>query len=94
VSVQDEQARAHARALLEATHTFPCDYSLRVIAENQDPVTRAIVEAVGGTVRYTTQASSGGKYLSHRVEVRVASANDVLELYARVRAVAGVVTIL
>jgi putative lipoic acid-binding regulatory protein len=93
VSVEEERVRA--RALLEATHSFPCDYPLTVIARSDEHVTGAIVEALMGmAVQHTTRASSGGKYLSHRFEVRAASADDVLALYARVRTVAGVVTII
>ena len=38
--------------------------------------------------------SGAGKYVSHRFSVPVTAATDVLEIYARVRLVEGVVTIL
>jgi putative lipoic acid-binding regulatory protein len=94
-------ARARALALLEATHQFPCHYHLTVIALNRDPVTEAVravviaeADAEAAAIDHKTTASGGGKYLSHRFLVRVSAAADVLELYARVRSVDGVVMIL
>lgn len=43
---------------------------------------------------YEVRPSREGKYLSHRFTVRVAHAGEVLELYARLRSVEGVLTIL
>jgi putative lipoic acid-binding regulatory protein len=101
----DEQARARALAVLEATHQFPCDYSVTVIAFNREGVTDALWRAVGrtgdangdqpaiGGESYESRTSSAGKYLSHRLAVRVAHAVEVLELYARLQSVDGIVTI-
>lgn len=103
----EAEARARALALLEATHQFPCAYSVTVIAFNREPVTVAIKGAAcspvdglptGGTAldmeEYQSRESREGKYLSHRFAVRVTHAAEVLELYARLRTVDGVVTIL
>lgn len=100
-------ARARALDLLEATHQFPCAYSVTVIAFNLEGVTERIMIAVRMDVEpseddksgeeaggYQSRASREGKYLSHRFDVRVRHAKEVLELYARLRAVDGVVTIL
>lgn len=92
-----EEERARALALLEATHQFPCHYSLTVIAFNADPVTVAVKAAVvEGAQDHSHQAieSKAGKYLSHRFAVKVTDAAHVLEIYARVRSVDGVLTIL
>lgn len=92
-----EEARERALALLEATHQFPCDYSLTVIAFNDAPVTTAVKAAVTeGVPDHSHQAieSKAGKYLSHRFAVKVTDAAHVLDIYARIRAVDGVVTIL
>lgn len=101
---EDEaEARARALALLEATHQFPCAYSVTVIAFNREPVTVAIKGVActrvdgppaGDMEEYQSRESREGKYLSHRFAVRVARAAEVLELYARLRTVEGVVTIL
>src|SRR5216110_2954083 len=44
----DPAARARALALLEATHVFPCEYDLTVIAFNREPTTLAVKGAVAG----------------------------------------------
>ncbi len=87
--------------LLEANHTFPGDYPITVIALNSDDVTAALVESVQeglaeplAEAARETRSSSGGKYLSHRLRVPCASAADVIRLYARIRRVQGVVTVL
>jgi len=93
----DPTATARAKALLEATHQFPCDYSLTVIAFNSEQVTTALKSAVASgreSIDHQVRESSAGKYLSHRFSLSVAEADAVLELYALVRAIEGVVTIL
>lgn len=107
----DDGAHARARALLEATHQFPCAYEITVIAFNQEPITEALRKEArvtgsdggagnpGGApdpddAGYRARASREGKYLSHRFSVPVNHAGEVLELYARLRSVVGVVTIL
>ena len=92
-----EEDRARALALLEATHQFPCEYAVTVIAFNSEPVTLAVKSAVTeGGADHSHQAieSKAGKYLSHRFAVQVTDASHVLAIYARVRSVDGVVTIL
>lgn len=97
--VDDDEKRAID--LLEANHTFPGDFSITVIALNSETVTAALLESVQegfaapleDTAR-EIRSSSGGKYLSHRLRVPCASAADVIRLYARIRRVEGVVTML
>lgn len=87
--------------LLEANHSFPGDYPLVVIAQNADDVTAAVYRAVAeetgaapGDEARESRSSSGGKYLSHRIAVRCQGAADVVRLYARLRRVDGVVTVM
>jgi putative lipoic acid-binding regulatory protein len=87
--------------LLEANHSFPGDYPLVVIAHNADQITAAIcasvAEELGAPVddqARESRPSSGGKYLSHRLSVRCQEAADVVRLYARLRRVDGVVTVM
>ena len=92
---QHQDGRQRAIELLEANHTFPGDYRFQVIALGTEAVSAAVLAAAGvGPEADDTRASSAGKYLSHRVTVHVASAVEVLDLYARLRAVEGVVTVL
>ena len=109
----DEAARARSLALLEATHEFPGEYTITVIAFNREQVTEALRREAGvvaaeessagdadaaagasGSGRHQTRASREGKYLSHRFSLLVQHAGEVLELYARLKAIDGVVTIL
>jgi putative lipoic acid-binding regulatory protein len=96
-----EQDRQRAIDLLEANHVFPGSFSLSVIALNADAVTAAVLAAArvgpqndSATSGHETRPSSAGKYLSHRIIVQVGSAAEVLDLYARLRAVEGVITVL
>jgi putative lipoic acid-binding regulatory protein len=103
--VSDEVARARALALLEATHEFPCHYAVTVIAFNLETVTQAVRGAArpatdtgsadsNDGAAHEIRASREGKYVSHRFAVHVNGAGEVLELYARLRSLEGVVTIL
>jgi putative lipoic acid-binding regulatory protein len=99
VSQDSEAERARAIALLEANHVFPTDYSISVIAHNDEAVAVSIVEAAfadteGGSRQHERKPSSGGKYVSHRLTLRARDAEHVLLIYARLRAIEGVITIL
>ncbi len=92
---------ARTRALLDATHKFPVDFAISVIAENSPDTATAIRDAVEAGLTgpltdgaYQVLPSRGGKYLSHRFVVPCAQAQDVLDLYERLRRVTGVVTLL
>lgn len=114
-----DDAVARALALLEATHQFPCEYAITVIAFNSEVITAAVRQEAEARVNladadpatgdgsrhpmsaggaggsgYQARASREGKYLSHRFSVPVRAAAEVLDLYARLRAVEGVVTIM
>jgi putative lipoic acid-binding regulatory protein len=91
--------RKRAIELLEANHAFPCQFFVSVIARNDSGVETAVLAAAGGdavlsAVSHERRPSSGGKYVSHRLEVPCSSAEEVLLLFARLRAVEGVITVL
>jgi putative lipoic acid-binding regulatory protein len=95
------EARRRAIELLEANHVFPGTFSLSVIARGDDAVEAAVLAAAAvgldgplGEGAHQRRPSAQGKYVSHRLSVPVASAEAVLELYARLRAVDGVITIM
>jgi putative lipoic acid-binding regulatory protein len=93
---EDEQ---RSLDLLNANHTFPGEYPLSVIALHNDQVTAAIHGAIADELGtplgdVERRSSSGGKYLSHRLSVRCAQAADVLRLYARLRRIDGVMTVI
>jgi putative lipoic acid-binding regulatory protein len=97
----DAEARARSIALLEANHAFPTDYTVSVIARNAEEIAALVAEAAfadalaaRGDDAHEMRPSSGGKYVSHRLRVPCADAEQVLRLYARLRAIDGVLTIL
>jgi putative lipoic acid-binding regulatory protein len=101
LSSADEAARQRAIELLEANHAFPVEFSLSVIARSGEAITRAILagaaEGLEQPLRpeaHQIKPSAGGRYLSHRLLVPCRTAADVLELFARMRAIDGVVTVL
>ena len=95
-----DEARRRAIDLLEANHVFPGDYGMSVVAINADAVTAAVLAAARAEtgdlapLGHETRSSAGSKYLSHRLSVRVVDAEQVLRLYARLREVEGVITVL
>jgi putative lipoic acid-binding regulatory protein len=96
-----EDPRARALALLEATHQFPVDYPVSVIAVTEELVVAQVRAAVEHGLdqplaadAYQTVLSGGGRYASHRFTVRCASAEAVLDLYERLRKIEGVKSIL
>ena len=95
------EARRRAIDLLEANHDFPGDFTVSVIARNDEVVAEAVLAAAAaglgsplGEGAHERHPSAHGKYVSHRLKVPCASAEAVLVLYARLRAVEGVITIL
>jgi putative lipoic acid-binding regulatory protein len=99
--VSEDAERSRAIALLEATHRFPVDYDVSVIAVNVEAVVaevRAAAEeglaAPLGDGAYQSLPSRGGRYASHRFRVPCRDAQEVLALYERLRRVRGVITVL
>jgi putative lipoic acid-binding regulatory protein len=95
------EARRRAIELLEANHDFPGAFSFSVITRSDDAVEAAVLAAVAAEIgqpvgegEHERRPSQQGKYVSHRLNVPCASADAVLALYARLRAVDGVITIL
>ena len=92
-----EEARQELE-LIEAVYEFPGDFSLSVIARNDQPVLDAVMAAVTADGRelrsHERQASSGGKYVSHRLQVRIGSATEAHALRAQLRTIDGVKTVL
>jgi putative lipoic acid-binding regulatory protein len=71
-----------------------------VIARNDDEVAAAIVAAASvgllaplAETAHERRPSAHGKYVSHRLAVWCASAEDALALFARLQAVEGVITV-
>jgi putative lipoic acid-binding regulatory protein len=99
--VSEAEERARAIALLEANHVFPTEYELSVITHNAEEIAALVAAAafedgVGERLAgaHERLPSSGGKYVSHRLTIRCEDAAHVLRIYARLRTIEGVLTIL
>lgn len=99
--MSEEDPRARAIALLEATHQFPVEYAVSIIAVTEEAVVAEVRAAVEFGLAeplpadaYETVLSGAGRYASHRFRVPVASAEEVLALYERLRKIEGVKSIL
>lgn len=97
-SQEKQQERARALALLQATHQFPVLYEVSVITLSSPEIYLSVRQAarlaMDADDNHEIVPSKGGKYTSHRIKVHCSSADAVLELYARLRALSGVVTLL
>jgi putative lipoic acid-binding regulatory protein len=72
-----------------------------VIARNDEEVAAGVLAAVSAVLgqpladsAHERHPSAQGKYVSHRLNVPCASAATVLDLFARLRAVDGVISVL
>ena len=76
---------------LEAVHTFPCKFTIKVIGANTPTfieAARSTVEAVtqdSSRLTLTTRESSKGKHVSVNLEVHVETPEQVQDLYARLK---------
>lgn len=89
-----------ALELLERHHQFPGTYMFKVIglggADFAEEVALAAERVLGPLDREAclwTRPSSGGKYLSVTLEAELASAQQVLDTYAALKQVQGVVVL-
>ncbi len=93
----DLEDRERAIRLLEATHTFPCPYLIKVIGRSDDTFVQRVMEALHSvqqsdcTPPCRTRQTPNGRHIAVTLEPTVASAEEVLEIYRCVRQVDGVV---
>lgn len=81
--------------LLESTHQFPCPYMFKVIGA----VDRGFVARVVASVRdelgesidppYSMRTTSGGRHVAVTLEPTIQTAQQVLAVYRRLQATAG-----
>lgn len=83
--------------LLNATHSFPCEFTLKVIGQSSDDFIDRCVEAVrvvalhSPDIPYTTRSTPNGRHISITMQPTIDSAEQVLQVYASLRDVEGVV---
>ena len=83
--------------LLNATHDFPCAFTIKVIGKASDEFVAKVVDTVStiseatDEIPYTTRATPNGRHIAITLEPTLQSAEQVLLVYARIRTVKGVV---
>jgi putative lipoic acid-binding regulatory protein len=81
--------------LLESTHVFPCPYTFKLIGlEEHGFVARAVAQVrqalnADRDPPYTVRSTSDGKHVAVSLEPVVYSAQQVLDVYDRVRDLSG-----
>lgn len=86
--------------LLERTHVFPGPYMFKVIGRVEDGFVARVVAAVRDELAaavdppYRVREASGGRHVSVTLEPTVQTATQVLAVYRRIRATAGLVLML
>lgn len=97
---RDPLNSADSQELLNATHVFPGRYMFKAIGPNHDDFIDAVLRAVRLVLKhdfdppYSLNASVGGRHVSITVEPCVDTARDVLDVYARLRTVDGLLLLL
>ncbi len=85
--------------LLENTHTFPGPYMFKVIGRVENGFAARVVAAVREELAaefdppFRTRETAGGRHVSITLEPTVATAQQVLAVYRRVRKLAGLVVL-
>lgn len=95
----DPSERERSVELLNAVHAFPGPFLFRVVVNPgiEDALVAAMCDVVSHEeplVERSEQASRKGTYLSVRVTLTVARAEEVLDVYAAIRTIEGVVTVI
>lgn len=91
------EKRNQSLELLNATHEFPCDFTIKVIGQSDDDFVARVVETVQDAatteerIPYQTKVTPNGKHVSVTMEPHLVSAEEVLFVYDQVKSVRGVV---
>jgi putative lipoic acid-binding regulatory protein len=86
--------------LLEQTHSFPGRFMFKAIGRAHDDFAIRVVAAVRQTLEqdfdapYELRESSGGRHIAVTIEPWVESSNQVIAIYAAIRALDGLVMLM
>lgn len=88
------------RELLESIHDFPCEYRFKVIGKTDDHFVGRTLAAVcavleeGTEPSFSTRTTAGGRHMSVTVNQKMESADQVIEVYANLRELEGLVMLM
>lgn len=86
--------------LLEATHSFPCRFTFKAIGVDSDHFVGRVLQAVklsldeSAEPSFSCRSTASGRHIAVTVEPEVTDAAHVVEIYARLREVEGLVILL
>ena len=88
------------RELLDETHSFPCRFTFKAIGLANDDFALRVVAAVRATLAqdfdapYELRETSGGRHVAVTIEPWVESSQQVIEIYAAIRNLDGLVMLM
>lgn len=86
--------------LLDATHTFPGRFSFKAIGRANDDFALRVVAAVRATLEqdfdapYALRETAGGRHVAVTIEPWVESSRQVIDVFAAIRGVEGIVMLM
>ena len=95
-----DEERQKSLDLLNNTHTFPCPVMVKVIGNNDEGFITRIVQAIRAELNLKfdppirTREAKNGKHISITLEPHFLKAEEVLDVYARITDIDGVVMVL
>lgn len=86
--------------LLETTHSFPCQYTFKVIGRSDPHFVGRVVSAVrveldeSAEPPFSSRLSSGGKHVSVTIEPMMRDAEHVLSVYRSLQQIDGLLMLM
>ncbi|MEZ6126760.1 MAG: DUF493 domain-containing protein [Planctomycetaceae bacterium] len=86
--------------VLEASHSFPCPYTFKVIGEASENFTGRVVAHVRDELGmeldppFTLRSAKNGRHVAITLEPECASAQQVIAIYSRLMGMDGIVMLL
>lgn len=86
--------------LLAATHQFPCRYLFKVIGRDELEFSTRVLHAVrevvelSGEPTSSSRGTANGRHIAVTIELEMISAEQVLQVYARLHRLEGLVLLL
>lgn len=86
--------------LLESVHSFPCEFTIKVIGRAEGDFVERVLASVRAALGvpndppHSVRETSGGKHVSLTLEPWMESAQHVLDVYQELRSTDGVVVLM
>lgn len=79
--------------MLEETHEFPAVYLYKFVFKGDNKTMAQIESLFSESAVISTKTSSGGKYMSVSIRDVAINADEILNIYAEVRKIDGVMSL-